>query len=138
MLSYRVSIFEVYLLSVCYSMQFSSFHEAAYLSITSSVFARFLSYWQVCLFRTIFACRFPRHACLASFFKNDEVCVFHSCSFLCGLLVRLLVNPKTGVLNGCWHRKCTELMAGTFICIQTQEKQLVLVKQYKSNTNLCF
>ena len=46
-----------------------SFHKVVYSSISNPVFARFLSYWQVCPFRNIFACRFPRHACFASFVK---------------------------------------------------------------------
>ena len=52
----------------------------------------------------------------------------------------MLVNPITGVRNGCRHRKGTELMVEKFICIQNQKERLVLVKQYKSNQNLdrCF
>ena len=44
----------------------------------------------------------------------------------------MLVNPITGVLNGCRHRKGTELMLKKFLCIQNQEKHIVLVKQYKT------
>ena len=44
-----------------------SFHEVAYLCKTSPVFARFLRYWQVSVFRNIFACRFPPHALFVSF-----------------------------------------------------------------------
>ena len=55
----------------------------------------------------------------------------------------MVVNPITGVLNGCRHRKGTELMVKKFICIQNQEEHLehlVLGKQNKSNKNLdcCF
>ena len=52
----------------------------------------------------------------------------------------MLVNPITGVLNDCRHRKWTELMVKKFICIQNQEEHLVIVKQCKSNKNLdrCF
>ena len=56
-----------------------SFHQVVYFSITSPVFARFLSYWQDCLFRNISACRFPRHACFASFVKMC-VCHLYICS----------------------------------------------------------
>ena len=52
-----------------------SFHEVTYLCITSPVFARFLRYWQVSVFRNIFACRFPRHACFVSFIKMTK-CVY--------------------------------------------------------------
>ena len=52
-----------------------SFHEVAYLCITSPVFGRFLRYWQVNIFRNIFACRFLRHACFTSFIKMTK-CVY--------------------------------------------------------------
>ena len=55
---------------------FKSFHDVAYLCIISPVFAKFLRYWQVNVFRNIFACRF-RHACFASFIKMTK-CVCHS------------------------------------------------------------
>ena len=51
-------------------------------------------------------------------------------------VMHMLVNPITVVLNGCRHRKGTQLMLKKFLCIQNQEKHLVLVKQYKSNKNL--
>ena len=52
-----------------------SFHDVAYLCITSPIFARFLRYWQVNVIRNIFACRFPRHDCFASFIKMTK-CVY--------------------------------------------------------------
>ena len=52
-----------------------SFHDVAYLSVTSPVFDKFLSYWQVCLFRNISACSFPRHAFFVSFVKTMK-CVY--------------------------------------------------------------
>ena len=45
----------------------------------------------------------------------------------------MLVNPITGVLDGCRHRKGTELMVKKFIYIQNQEEHTGLVKQCKKN-----
>ena len=60
-----------------FATQFStqSFHEVAHLCITSPVFAMFLRYWQVNVFRNISGCRFLRHACFASFIKMTK-CVY--------------------------------------------------------------
>ena len=44
----------------------------------------------------------------------------------------MLVNPITGVLNGCRHWKGTEVMLKKFIWFQNQEKHFVLVKNMKA------
>ena len=51
-----------------------------------------------------------------------------------------LFDPITDVLNGCRHRKDTELIVIRFISVQNWEERLVVVKQYKCNKNLgcCF
>ena len=68
-----------------------SFYEVAYLCITCPVFARFLRYWQVNVFRNIFTCRFPSHACFASFIKMTKcVYVIRVCVCVC-VCVRVCV-----------------------------------------------
>ena len=64
-------------------------------------------------------------------FGSGELTRWRGCR-LFYLLFCMLVNPITGVLNGCRHRKGTELMLKKFLCIQNQEKHIVLVKQYKT------
>ena len=48
-----------------------SFHEVAYLSIIRPVFPRFLRYWQLDVFRNMFACRFPRHAFSDTYLEHN-------------------------------------------------------------------
>ena len=52
----------------------------------------------------------------------------------------MLVDPITGVLNGCRHKKGTGLIVKKLLFIQNWEEHLILIKQYKNNKILdcCF